>query len=103
MRALAAVLIWLASLAAAHADGTAKPDYTAIVFHDVVDDRSNLSVDAITTIELIRFFDWLKGSSWTVISIDDIERAESGARPLPEKSILLTFDDGYESVYSKVY
>jgi biofilm PGA synthesis lipoprotein PgaB len=103
MRALAAVLIWLAALAAAHADGTAKPDYTAIVFHDVVDDRNDLPVDAITTIELIRFFDWLKGSGWTVISIDDIERAESGARLLPEKSILLTFDDGYESVYSKVY
>ena len=103
MRALAAALIWLAALATAHADGAPKPDYTAIVFHDVVDDRSDLSVDAVTIIELIRFFDWLKGSGWTVISIDDIERAESGARPLPEKSILLTFDDGYESVYSKVY
>ena len=103
MRLLASALVLLASLAAARAEEPAGPDYTAIVFHDVVDARSELSYDAITTIELIRFFDWLKGNGWTAVSIDDIERAETGARALPEKSILLTFDDGYESVYSKVY
>jgi peptidoglycan/xylan/chitin deacetylase (PgdA/CDA1 family) len=77
--------------------------YISISFHDIVDRREEMGFDSVTTSELIRFFEWLKGNGWTAISIDDIERAEKGGQPLPAKPILLTFDDGYASAYTRVY
>ena len=49
------------------------------------------------------FFEWLRGHGWTAITLDDIARAKSGARPLPERAILITFDDGFRSLYTRVY
>jgi peptidoglycan/xylan/chitin deacetylase (PgdA/CDA1 family) len=79
------------------------PDFVTVAFHDVVDRAEDRDADATTTIELIRFFDWLKGNGWTAISLDDLDAARLGVKPLPPKAILLTFDDGYESVYTRVY
>jgi peptidoglycan/xylan/chitin deacetylase (PgdA/CDA1 family) len=79
------------------------PDFVTVVFHDIVDRRENLESDATTTTDLVRFFDWLKGTGWTAISLDDVEAARAGAKPLPAKAILITFDDGYESVYTRAY
>ncbi len=79
------------------------PDFVTVGFHDVVDRQEDQSSDAITTIELTRFFDWLKGDGWTPISLDDIEAARTGKRPLPPKAVLLSFDDGYVSVYTRAY
>jgi biofilm PGA synthesis lipoprotein PgaB len=76
--------------------------FVAIAFHDVVDRREDLSTDAVTSDQLVRFFDWLKGSGWTVVSLDDVAAARGG-RPLPEKAILLSFDDGYHSLYTRVF
>lgn len=36
----------------------------------------------------------------TVISLDDFIAWKSGDKPIPEKSLLLTFDDGWKSVYT---
>ncbi|HWT98285.1 MAG TPA: poly-beta-1,6-N-acetyl-D-glucosamine N-deacetylase PgaB [Terriglobales bacterium] len=81
----------------------ADTNYTALSFHDVVDREEDLSYDAITTDQLVRLFDWLKGDGWTVISLDDIDAARDGRRPLPPKAVLLTFDDGFQSAYARVY
>ncbi len=51
----------------------------------------------------MQFFDWLKGSGWTAISLDDLSAAARGIRPLPDKAILITFDDGYKSLYTRVF
>ncbi len=77
--------------------------FTAIAFHDVVDDTSKLGSDDVTTGELVAFFDWLKGNGWTPVSFDDIDAARKGTRPLPKRAILLTFDDGDRSAYTRVY
>ena len=52
---------------------------------------------------LVQFFDWLKGSGWTAVSLDDLAAAARGVRPLPDKAILITFDDGYKSLYTRVF
>ena len=78
-------------------------NYAAIAFHDVVDDARDLDADAITSDRLVAFFDWLRGNGWHAISLDDIARAEQGLKALPTKPILITFDDGYGSLYTRVY
>jgi hypothetical protein len=77
--------------------------FVAIAFHDVVDDRRDLGDDAMTTGTLIEFFEWLKANDWTAISANDVLRAARGERPLPPRAILITFDDGYRSLYTRVF
>ena len=77
--------------------------FVAIAFHDVVDDRRDLGDDAMTTGTLISFFEWLKANNWTAVSANDVLRAANGGPPLPPQAILITFDDGYRSLYTRVF
>ncbi|MEJ8848440.1 poly-beta-1,6-N-acetyl-D-glucosamine N-deacetylase PgaB [Variovorax rhizosphaerae] len=80
-----------------------SPTFTSIAFHDVVDARNELDDSALTADRLVSFFDWLRGNGWTAVSLDDIARARRGEKALPAKAVLLTFDDGYRSLYTRVY
>jgi peptidoglycan/xylan/chitin deacetylase (PgdA/CDA1 family) len=77
--------------------------FVAIAFHDVVDKRDQLETDSVTSTSLAQFFDWLKGTGWTAISLDDLAAAARGVRRLPDKAILISFDDGYASLYTRVF
>ena len=77
--------------------------FVSVAFHDVVDVPSELEDDSITTDRLIAFFDFLKGDGWTVLTLDDVAAAQRKEKLLPPKSVLITFDDGYQSLYSRVY
>lgn len=81
----------------------AKQTFVSVAFHDVVDTESELDQDAITTDRLIGFFEYLLADQWTVLSLDDVKAAQAGEKVLPQKSILITFDDGYASLYSRVF
>jgi len=98
MRVLVALLLFLLFAAPA-----AAQSYVAISFHDVVDDEREMGPDDITTRRLTAFFDWLAGNGWSAVSLDDIEAARNGQKPLPPNAILLTFDDGYAAHYTRVY
>jgi len=74
-----------------------------VAFHDVVDKGSTGDQYAVTARNLVSFFEWLKANRWTAITLDDIKLARSGARPLPDHAVLITFDDGYRSLYTTVY
>lgn len=89
-----------ASLAQSAGNGST---FVAIAFHDVVDDRRDLGDDAMTTGTLISFFEWLKANDWTAVSANDVRRAARGGPPLPPRAILITFDDGYRSLYTRVF
>ncbi|MEA1619943.1 poly-beta-1,6-N-acetyl-D-glucosamine N-deacetylase PgaB [Erythrobacter sp. T5W1-R] len=75
----------------------------AIAFHDVVDRREERMEDAVTTQSLVSFFDFLVADGWTAVSLDQVAAARAGGAPLPDKAVLLTFDDGYRSMYERVY
>jgi len=81
----------------------ARPHYVAVAFHDVVDRAGDGDENSVTAANLVGFFEWLRGNDWTAITLDDIARAQSGARPLPDRAVLITFDDGYRSLYTRVY
>lgn len=96
-----ALLLWMAMAAA---QAVAPPlRFVSVAFHDVVDDARELNDDAVTTDRLVAFFDWLQGNGWHPIGLEDLAAAKAGTRPLPDKAILLTFDDGYRSLFTRVY
>lgn len=77
--------------------------FVSIAFHDVVDDPAALTGDAVTTDSLVGFFDFLQATGWTAISLDDVDAARRGERALPDRAILISFDDGYASLYRRVF
>lgn len=91
---------WSGLQAAQAANGST---FVAIAFHDVVDDRRDLGDDAMTTGTLVSFFEWLKANDWTAVSANDVLRAANGGPPLPPRAVLITFDDGYRSLYTRVF
>ena len=106
MRRLTLLLLLLLAAVAPVPPALAQPAgqrFVSISFHDVVDKEDELETESVTTRSLAQFFDWLKASGWTAISLDDLEAARRGTRPLPDKAILITFDDGYKSLYTRVF
>jgi poly-beta-1,6-N-acetyl-D-glucosamine N-deacetylase len=77
--------------------------FVSIAFHDIVDQPADLGTESVTTRTFVQFLDWLKGTGWEVISLDDVSAAARGVRRLPDKAILLTFDDGYRSLYTRAF
>src|SRR4249920_3778551 len=77
--------------------------FVSIAFHDIVDERDAAGTDAVTTARLAEFFDWLKATGWTPVSLDDLSAAAHGDRPLPRQAILITFDDGFRSLYTRAF
>lgn len=80
--------------------------FTALCYHDVVLEMNDLAIaDAmpITLVKLVEHFDWIRDNGYNVIGVDDILAAREGTRPLPEKAILLSFDDGYTSFHRFVF
>lgn len=73
-----------------------------LCYHDVPKevDLDNYGADQRSFIDTIEYF---KTHGYTFISLDDLIQAKNGKKNLPEKTILLTFDDAYESFYDFVY
>ncbi len=97
-------LLWLIMLSTVLAQAAPKANtFQTLCYHNVVDTITDPDIMNITTDQLISHFKWLKENGYTVISIDDIINAKEGRKPLPPQSVLLTFDDGYSSFYTRIY
>ncbi len=57
---------------------------------------------SLETSVLAAQFSWLKEHGYVAVDIDDLLAAQKGERPLPEKAVLLSFDDGYRGMYEQV-
>ncbi|MFK5923518.1 MAG: poly-beta-1,6-N-acetyl-D-glucosamine N-deacetylase PgaB [Verrucomicrobiota bacterium] len=80
-----------------------EQNFSVLSYHDVVLTRSELSEDSVTLDHLVNQFEWLLAHHYHPVSVTDILKARAGEKPLPSKSVLLTFDDGYQSFYSLVF
>ncbi|MGJ7612755.1 MULTISPECIES: poly-beta-1,6-N-acetyl-D-glucosamine N-deacetylase PgaB [unclassified Variovorax] len=82
--------------------------FRVLSFHDVrtnvrasfADSPDETAVDERTFAEV---FAWLDHSGYRPVSLQQIVDARAGGKPLPAQAVLLTFDDGYRSAYTKVF
>lgn len=74
----------------------------AIMYHDVVGARKQVWFDT-TVAELIQHFEAIRESGATPITMDQFYAHVREGAELPEKPILLTFDDGYMGQFEHAY
>lgn len=83
---------------------TVPAELTVIGYHEIIDPSKALTADyAVSPDHLQRQLKGLLERGYHFVSVDDILQANSGKKPLPEKAVLLTFDDGYQSFYQNAY
>lgn len=103
---LALFLFVIANVACAAEFVPGQSGLIVLAYHDVRDDvalNGDRDPDAASTDHLIAHFDWLKANGYHVVSLDEVIKAKQNGTPLPPRSVLLVFDDGLKSFYTRVY
>ena len=78
--------------------------YKVLCYHNVMDNpMDHPEKYTVSTEALAQQFAWLQEQGYTVISIDDLIASKKTGKPLPDKAVMLTFDDGYRSFYTHVF
>ena len=73
-----------------------------LCYHDIPK-QVNLDNYGVDQESFTHHIEYLRNHGYKFISLDDIIKANKMNTPLPEKSVLLTFDDAYLSFYDFVY
>lgn len=86
----------------------APQTYRVLAYHDIRDNvresfKTWPEATAVDTQDLVQQLSWIDKNGYRPVSLQQIVDARVGGKPLPDKAILLTFDDGFESIYSKVF
>ncbi len=76
--------------------------FISLCYHDVKDEWDDDPM-TVETSRLINQFAWLREHHYHPVSLQQILDAKNGLKPLPEKAVLLTFDDGYRNFYYRIY
>lgn len=79
-----------------------KNHFLGIAYHDVEDRDPDQAVVAVRTERLIEQLAWLRENGYRAVSVDQILAARRGGPALPPKAVMLSFDDGYSSFYTRV-
>ncbi|NDE23061.1 MAG: poly-beta-1,6-N-acetyl-D-glucosamine N-deacetylase PgaB, partial [Synechococcaceae bacterium WB9_3_282] len=73
-------------------------------FHEIAEPAQAVIPDYSVTPEQFRAqIGWLHGHGYHFVSLDQVLQARAGQRPLPSQPVLLSFDDGYRSVYTEAF
>jgi biofilm PGA synthesis lipoprotein PgaB len=77
---------------------------TILSYHEVADPKDALDKDyAVSPTMFVRQMDWLRNNGYRFVTVDDLLADEAGNRPLPDNAVLITFDDGYKSMYEHAW
>jgi biofilm PGA synthesis lipoprotein PgaB len=77
--------------------------FLTLCYHNVEDEDPDQKYESVASARLVEQISWLQHVGYQAVSLDDILAARAGKKQLPPKAFLLTFDDGYESFYTRVY
>ena len=80
-----------------------KNSFLVLGYHDVEDGAADQRYLSVRTSALSDQLAWLRDNGYNPISVQQILDAHDGKIVLPEKAVLLTFDDGYSSFYTRVW
>jgi biofilm PGA synthesis lipoprotein PgaB len=82
-----------------------EPRFLVLNYHDVIDAHNKNTPNSMdTTVEhLEEHLNWLIKNNYKIISVQNVFDAANGKTQLPAKGVLLTFDDGYQSFYTRVF
>lgn len=79
-------------------------EFTILSYHEIADKSETLdSTYAVTPSNFDQQIHWLMENGYHFININDILEYRKKGKPLPNKAVLITFDDGYQSVYANAY
>lgn len=106
LKHFAKIIICTLSLFSAFA--FAQDRYGVLAYHSIVDEsaaenQKHYFPQTISAQTLIKHFNWLKENGYNVISWQQVIDAENGKGTLPDNAVLLSFDDGYETMYNVVF
>lgn len=77
--------------------------FVTIAYHEVEDGETDQRFMSVRTSALKEQFAWLRENGYKPVSLAQIREAHRGGKPLPEKAVLLSFDDGFSSFYTRVF
>ncbi|MFA5984244.1 MAG: poly-beta-1,6-N-acetyl-D-glucosamine N-deacetylase PgaB [Methylococcaceae bacterium] len=81
-------------------------EFIVLNYHDIVEVngvRTPLNGTDVSINHLQEQLDWLSSNGYHFISVQQVLDAQAGIVKLPDQAVLLTFDDGYQSVYTRVF
>lgn len=91
----------LLSLIGAPSEASTPANLTILSYHEIAERKDALVPEyAVTPTNFVRQMDWLKNNGYHFVSMNDVIADREGKNHLPEKAVLITFDDGYRSVYT---
>lgn len=78
--------------------------FAVLCYHDVRDAlRERPDLYTVETRQMTQQFAWLRVQGYHVISIDEVIASRREHRPLPDRAVVLSFDDGLQSVYTRAF
>ena len=77
----------------------AGPSLYVLMYHDVVPEGTPCNPWTVTDTRLREDLQWLADNGWTTVLPGQLAAGD----PIPEKAVMLTFDDGYRGNYELAY
>lgn len=79
-------------------------EFTILSYHEISDKSETLdSTYAVTPSNFSEQVQWFIENGYHFIGVDDILKYRKEGKALPDKAVLMTFDDGYQSVYTHAF
>ena len=96
--------------AAIYAEDEKNDSFLGLMYHQVLKDESRAGKYIITPYELEEDLKYLSQNGYVSILPSELEQINDGKKKLPEKAVMITFDDGYEtghkycrSLYGRIF